>query len=354
MKELLCVYNSMSHQHLLLVVIKVLAVIGFISLSSKLSQHNIDHTTLVVHEARSAKERIAPRNVVDTENVSAAVSQMDIPIFLIDPSSHELSAMEWSSIAKRWNRNTTYADILQSNDTIVDATIPFPLNKRVLIFHHLMPKTASSTLRQSCQDTQRDTCGIEPQKKNRRPDGYQTSKRLVQLMTDCPKTRHWCVRADTQPLIGKYMEFHSTNSFLHLFPFRNYDEWAVSALRQIYFREGEEGCLKENELLDECQPHRYELNFERYPKSSIAYFLDSYRRVRRNKVGFTDHHLMLMYDYRYLHEVLVTLNAKYDIPLLAGTDAMMNSERPKGTCEDDVKMLKKFHDCFSDGLESLE
>lgn len=343
------------HQHLL-VIIKILAVIGIVSVSTKLSQQTAEHTTLRLassHDGTSDKSRWKD-DTSSTSELTAVVEQFDIPIFLMDPTTHDITAMEWKSIAQQWDRNTQYGDILQSNNTI-DASIPFQEDKRVLIFHHLMPKTASSTLRQSCQDTQLETCGIEPKGPgNKRPDGYMTAKRLIQVMNECPKTRHYCVRADTQPLIRNYTQFHETNTFLHLFPFRNYDEWAVSALRQIYFRDGEKGCVEEDELLDRCLPHRYELDFDRYGKASMSYFLKSWQWLRKKKLGFENHHYMLMYDYRYLHETLNSLNEKYDIPLLSGTDAKKNSERPEGTCKDDAKMLKKFHECFSDGLGGLE
>jgi hypothetical protein len=344
-----------SQQKHLVIFIKVLVAISILTSSTKLSRQSTDHTT-----SRSARQfsldnsRSHRRDTVDLARSSVTAKQLDIPIFLMDSSTHEISAMEWMSLAKQWNRNTQYSDIIQSNDTI-DATIPFPPNKRVLIFHHLMPKTASSTLRQSCQDTQLETCGIEPKGGNKRPDGYISVKRLMQVMNDCPKTRHYCVKSDTQPLIKNYTEFHHTNSFLHLFPFRNYEEWVHSALKQVYFRDGEKGCQEEDALLDQCLPHQYELDFDRYGKRSLSYFLGSLRHLRMKKMlGFEDHHVVLMYDYRYLHETLKSLNAEYDIPLLPGTDAKKNSERPEGTCKDEGMMIRKFHDCFSDALGDIE
>ena len=360
-------HNSAKNQHQLLIIVKLLVLVGVIVLPGKLSKQTIDHTTYarrdnttpsmnVNEQRKTSTPRLNDDDDIQAETRISLISQeLDIPIFLMNPSSHKISAREWKSIAQQWNRNTTYTDILQSNSTIPHVTIPFPPNKRILIFHHLMPKTASSTLRQSCQDTQLDTCGIEPKGPgNKRPDGYMTTKRLMQVMNECPKTRHYCVKADTQPLTRNYTQFHETNSFLHLFPFRNYDEWVVSALKQVYFRDGEEGCLEEDKLLDKCQPHQYELDFDRYGKSSLSFFLRSWRHLRHRKMGFKEHHHMLMYDYRYLHETLQSLHEMYDIPLLAGTDAKKNSERPEGTCQDGVKMLKKFHDCFSDALDEVE
>lgn len=338
-------------QKLLLIFIKVIVLISITSSLSKLSQQSIDHTTYRLGSGNSRSNR---GESVDSARLSLTAKGFDVPIFLMDPSTHEISVTEWKAIAKQWKRDTQYVDIVQSDHTI-DATIPFPPNKRVLIFHHLMPKTASSTLRQSCQDTQLETCGIEPKGAgNKRPDGYMTVNRLIQVMNECPKTRHYCVKSDTQPLIRNYTQFHESNSFLHLFPFRNYDEWVNSALKQVYFRDGEKGCQEEDALLDQCLPHRYELDFDRYGKSSLGYFLGSWKRLRQRNLGFEDNHMVLMYDYRYLHETLESLNAEYDIPLLPGTEAKKNSERPEGTCKDEDKMIKKFHDCFSDGLDETE
>ena len=360
--------SNAKSQHQLLIFVKFLVLVGVVVLSGKLSKQTFDHTTFArrdnasssannAHEQRkTSTPRLSDDDNIQTETTIPPPSQeLDVPIFLMDPSSHELSTREWKSIARQWNRNTTYTDILQSNSTIPHAMIPFPKNKRILVFHHLMPKTASSTLRQSCQDTQLDTCGIEPKGPgNKRPDGYMTIKRVIQVMIECPKTTHYCVKADTQPLTRNYTQFHETNAFLHLFPFRNYDEWVVSALKQVYFRDGEKGCLEEDKLLDECQPHKYELDFDRYGKSSLSYFLRSWRWLKRKQLGFEEHHHMLMYDYRYLHGTLESLHEMYDIPLLAGTDAKKNSDRPEGTCQDDVKLLQKFHDCFSDALIEVE
>eukprot|EP00956_Cyclotella_meneghiniana_P042778 scaffold249315_cov39-Cyclotella_meneghiniana.AAC.6 len=349
-------------QHSVLVIVKVLVIIGVISLSAKLSAQTNNLDTTILRRKSSGGIATLASNNVDTksevDNTSRrrnkSVSQLDIPIFLMNPTSHEISAVEWSSIAKLWDRNTTYSDFLQlkekepSSITISDATIPFPPDKQILTFHHLMPKTASSTLRQSCQDAQRTSCGILPKSPNdKRPDGYMTWKRLQSVMNDCPSLRHVCVKADTQPLVKNYTLFHDTNVFLHLFPMRPYEEWVVSALKQVYFRDGEKGCEEEDALLNQCLPHKYELDISRYGKAAMSYWMKSYKHLRRKDgLGFEKHHWVLMYDYRYLHDTLRILNREYNVPLLEGTDVKKNSERHEGTCKDDVVMLQKFHDCF--------
>ena len=339
-----------------------LAVIAYFSLSSTFWQYDNQTTrskrTRRNHSSGATSNNSSYKRVSVSKEVQS-ISELNVPIYLIDPSSNEISVMEWKSLAHKWNRNTTYDDILQSNENI-NTTISFPENKKLLIFHHSSPKTASSTLRQCCQDTQRDLCGLQPQGPNNKwPAGYMSTDRLLNVIEECPKVNHYCLKADRQPLIGKYSQFHETTTFLHLFPFRNYDEWAVSALKQIYFRDvrdGGKGCLKADKLLDQCLPHKFELDFDKYPKSTMVFFLNTWKALRntRNDLGFESNHKILMYDYRYLDKTLKSLNEHYGVPLLPGTDAKKNSERPEGSCKDEVNMLKKFHDCFSDKLRSIE
>lgn len=156
-------------------------------------------------------------------------------------------------------------------------------NNITTIFHTI-PKTASSTLREACMETQYDSCNLKRKpEKMKRPEGYRTTKRLMQLFEECPNTRHFCVKGmPERPFIsGPFSNFYDTRSFLHLFPFRNYDEWATSALHQISYRDGEEGCEKEDELLDECLPHQYELDFGKYTKSIMAEFIAQFKLFQR-------------------------------------------------------------------------
>ena len=218
------------------------------------------------------------------------------------------------------------------------------------------------------------------------PEGYRTPVRLVQLFGLCPNTRHFCVMGYI-PLTKGYVDHHPNRTFLHMFPHRNYDQWARSALHQVSYREGEEGCRTMDGLLNECMPHRYELNFKMYTKTSLAEYARSYKHLA-NVTGFGmdvvgDKRRALLYDHRYLHETLEWL---YDddgrdetedddndddrvrregggVSRLAGTDRRINAANatlesglPRvriEPCEDEGTMLEKFHDCFSDDLVTL-
>jgi hypothetical protein len=94
---------------------------------------------------------------------------------------------------------------------------------------------------------------------------------LLNVIEECPEVNHYCLKADRQPLIRKYSHFNETTRFLHLFPFHNYNKWAVSTLKQIYFRDicdRGKGCLNADKMLDQCLSHRFELDFDKYPKST--------------------------------------------------------------------------------------
>lgn len=115
-------------------------------------------------------------------------------------------------------------------------------------------------------------------------------------------------------------------------------------------------------LLDECLPHRWELNFDHYAKPVLAALVRSVRRLGstmgRAGVDVADHHHIVLYDYAKLDGTMGMLSADDDaggfgVPPLPGTNASLNSVRPEESCRDEEAMLKKFHDCFTDRLADL-
>lgn len=141
--------------------------------------------------------------------------------------------------------------------------------------------------------------------------------------------------------------FHDT-TLIHMFPFRTYDEWAASALKQAYDR-GPDGCNKAEELLDQCIPSSMEIDFRKYAKTDLANFKNLVVQ-RMNQKNET--HIFILYFHRELDKVLSMLSSVYAIPLLPGSDGTGKSIRPNGTCDDSV--MQKFHDCFSSELMELK
>ena len=60
--------------------------------------------------------------------------------------------------------------------------------------------------------------------------------------------------------------------FVHMFPFRMYDEWARSALKQQYDARGSKGCNTAKSLLEKCKHNRMEIDFRQYGKTQLSKF----------------------------------------------------------------------------------
>lgn len=138
-------------------------------------------------------------------------------------------------------------------------------------------------------------------------------------------------------------------TFIHMFPFRTYDEWAASALKQAFDRGRETECNRADKLMDQCKPSAMEIDFRKYGKTDLSKFKEL-AVPRMNKRG--ELHIFILYFHRELDNVLSTLSDVYKIPLLPGSDGHGKDKRPVGTC--DGSILKKFHECFSFQLMELE
>ena len=146
--------------------------------------------------------------------------------------------------------------------------------------------------------------------------------------------------------------------FIHMFPFRMYDEWAWSALKQQYDARGSKGCNTAKSLLEECKHNRMEIDFRKYGKTELSKFkegvvhrmnlYDDDDEKKKETIMMNDEqHVFLLYHHRELNRVLETLSVVYDIPSLPGSDGKGKEVRPEGTCVNDTKLLQMFHDCFS-------
>ena len=153
--------------------------------------------------------------------------------------------------------------------------------------------------------------------------------------------------------------------FVHMFPFRMYDEWARSALKQQYDARGSKGCNTAKSLLEECKHNRMEIDFRKYGKTELSKFKegvvqrmnlyddDDDDKKKGTMIMNDEQHVFLLYHHRELNRVLETLSVVYDQPLLPGSDGKGKEVRPEGTCVNDTKLLQMFHDCFSSELMEL-
>ena len=263
--------------------------------------------------------------VSDAEIKPDGPAERGVSIYLFNTfnESNQISSIEWDHAASIWGRNTTYNHLLQGASSLHDiqrATFGSMPNNITVLFH-TFPKTGSSTLRHACLETQYDSCNL-PRRNDgiKWPEGYRKSGRLIELFALCPDTRHFCLKMNY--LTKDYALAHETRTFLHLFPFRNYDEWVVSALHQIYYREGEKGCRKEMKLLEDCQPHKYEMDYQKYMKVGLARYIQSLGKMAKkhnDEYEWRNHHHALLYNYVHLDGLMSWLNDNYDVPLLPGT-----------------------------------
>ncbi|KAL3817092.1 hypothetical protein ACHAXA_009923 [Cyclostephanos tholiformis] len=267
-------------------------------------------------------------------------------IRIVQPSANRYTALPWRDLASMWNRNATIDDILArvSNESSLLPSVP--PNDRVVIVLHSTPKMGSMTLRIACRNSLITNCGRLS--RNRvEPDGFRDGSELAGIMRRCNSTHHFCLGREMFPMGSEISRFEST-SFFHLYPFRNYDAWAISALKQVFDRGGVENCEKVDASLDDCRDMRPELSFSKYPKMRMSIALPQVMR-RVDEMGET-HHIVL-YPYDEIDALLSVFGEIYHVPLLPGSAESYHSERPEGTCNDSI--LDKFHMCFTHKLDKL-
>jgi hypothetical protein len=370
-----------------------------------------------------------------------------VPIYLIktrddNNNYNAIAQTSWDTLARQWNRTTMYDDLFTSanprmNTSLINITRynhNNNNNRRMVVIIHCGPKTGSTTLRYACQNNMKETCTTLQHNfsKRRAPKGYFSATELYEVIQHCNETSYFCFKGDSQ--IQQFPSSHppsvdddntdddddnnstifTTSSssssinnhitYVHMFPFRNYNDWAQSAMKQQYDRsyyeqqhvlrhknssnnnsssmivvnqvEEPKGCATARDKLvgpPKCQHNNMEIDFRKYGKTNLATFKDELlllqHHTRRknsnsnssNKMDDADEdddddvderrHVILLYDYLELTSVLSYISEMYNLPLLHHADERKKGVRPEGTC--DEELLDLFHDCFSSELMKL-
>lgn len=281
----------------------------------------------------------APRNATDPTAALAA----SLPIHLLHPSANRSSVLPWSALAAAWDRRATFDDLAALAQR--SALPSVPPGHRVVLVLHCAPKMGSSTLRAACRENYRHSCGLEPLFPTD-PNGYAQVDELARLVRRCTTTHHFCLRLGMFTNRTAGME---KISFFHLYPFRTYDAWAVSALKQPFDNDGEQGCTFLRRMMATCTDNHGELAFFKYPKARMS---EAGPIVARRMTELGEAHHTVAYPFREVDAVLAALGARYGIPRLRGSDGRMKTvHRTNGTC--DSSILDRFHECFSDRLAAL-
>lgn len=282
------------------------------------------------------KERYIPQNAAINVTITT------VPIHIIQPSTYHSSVLPWTALASAWDRNTTFEDLIRISDKSLLPAVP--PSYRVVIIIHCSPKMGSRTLRNACRVHLQNTCG-KIAKYPPDPPGYNMISELAELIQECNTTQHFCLRLG---MLNKEERIGNT-SFFHLYPFRNYDQWTVSALKQPYDVAGEGGCNQLKGMLDKCKDNHGELAFFKYPKTQMSKAQPLFgHRVNELK----ELHHIILYPFLEIDGLLSVLSNIYQIPLLPGSNGTDHMIRPKnGTC--DKGILNQFHKCFTSKLMEL-
>ncbi|KAL7468439.1 hypothetical protein ACHAXS_008668 [Conticribra weissflogii] len=294
-----------------------------------------------------------------------------------EQSPLEWSEVSWKDLMAKWGRSTTFSDLIgfsmpilpeDSSQALKYATSFDEKPKMIL---HCLPKTASTTLRSACREHSRSKCAFAKAQKYRPdPYGYRDVDKFYTAVARCPDLHHYCVQGgDASMTIINYegppeRDDDSQSSengdvqsgphhFVHLVPFRNFDEWAASALRQIY--EVDEQCEDIDNLLEHCLGYR-ELYMELYPKSVLALQIGmALNRNNADPLGnmhdFHQHHIVL-YDYKQIDDIMKKMSDYFDVPPMPKTDQEAKKIRTEGTCPE--KTLERFHECHDETLMTMD
>lgn len=282
---------------------------------------------------------VVSRTVPSTRNATH-VTVATLPIHMIDPSANHSWVLPWSALASAWDRHTTFEDLTSASRHSPLPTVP--PDHRVAILMHLSPKMASTTLRTACRANYLHSCGMAPKKPL---SGYTDVGKLADMVRQCNTTHHFC----THDMFTTATAAMEKIAFFHVYPFRNYEAWTVSALKQPYDVGGERRCGGLRRMMETCTDRHGELAFFKYPKTRMS---EVQPQVVRRIHQLQETHHTIVYPFRKIDGLLSVMSARYRIPLLPGSDGEEKKERPKnGTC--DQAILDKFHECFSDRLIAL-
>ncbi|KAL3786057.1 hypothetical protein HJC23_003905 [Cyclotella cryptica] len=315
-----------------------------------------------------------------------------------ESSSLEWNEVPWKQLVHNWNPSTTFDDLIyfgsaiqppptttNNNNDIPSSSASTSLTKKLVL--HCLPKTASTTLRDACKRLIAKKCPEVPQRHD--PYGYRDPTEFYRAVLQCPEVHQFCVQGGDLEMnvIGyrgmeleedddvvvheqkdeeKRKEFEKERSlevqeaqnmdpvhFIHLVPFRNFNEWAASALKQIYVVD--EKCDRINEMLEQCLGYR-ELYMELYTKSVlsglIGMSLDVNTSSEDNNPWRKNEHHIVLYNYEDTDTIVTEMSNFFNMEPMPHTSTYLKGDRSEGTCPDAT--LERFHECHDDTLENMD
>lgn len=266
----------------------------------------------------------------------------------------EWREVRWGELAANWGRDTSFDDILQMSTElnhelgIKSASMVGVMKKKLIL--HCLPKTASTTLREACVLETGRMC--EELFIRKSPYGYRNVNDFFRAVRECTNINHFCIQGGSIEM--DLMNFEDREKgdrepyhFLHMLPFRKFDDWVDSAIRQIFFVDGH--CDRVGKLLDQCLGYR-ELYMELYTKSALSLLISMTLRSNQKGISSKDKHHILLYNYEDTESVVTQVSNLFGIDPLRRTDRKHKEKLRHETCPDSISIAKKFHDCHDQTL----
>jgi len=266
----------------------------------------------------------------------------------------EWREVRWGDLAANWGRDTSFDDILQMSTElnnelgIKSAQMKGVMKKKLIL--HCLPKTASTTLREACVLETGRKCEALFIRKS--PYGYRNINDFFRAVRECTNINHFCIQGGSIEMDVMNFEDREKGDrepyhFLHMVPFRKFDDWVDSAIRQIFFVDGH--CDRVGKLLDQCLGYR-ELYMELYTKSALSLLISMTLRSNQNGNSSKDKHHILLYNYEDTESVVTQVSNLFGIDPLRRTDRKHKEKSRHETCPDSILIGKKFLDCHDQTL----
>ena len=275
----------------------------------------------------------------------------------------EWSEVRWKELVINWGRQTSFDDLLSMTTILHENTKKGTkksnnalsnnegIMKKKLILHCL-PKSASTTLRRACYKNMKDNCPEIEFPRQQDPFGYRNVTDFFRAVKECKDINHFCVQGgDADMSVINYEAEEEADDdrepyhFVHMVPFRKFDDWVESAIKQIYIIDGH--CNRIDNLLDECLGYR-ELYMELYPKSVLSLLTGMTFSANGKGISSKDKHHILLYNYKDVSTIVPQVSDFFGLDPMPRTDMRHKDQREEGTCPAETSI--KFHKCHDETL----
>jgi hypothetical protein len=286
-----------------------------------------------------------------------------------DESPLEWSEVPWKQLVHNWKPSTTFDELVHLGSVLQPTDVQSTATTLKKLVIHCLPKTASTTLRDACKRLMDKKCPDVPQRHD--PYGYRNPSEFYHAVKTCTEVHQYCVQGgdllmnvigysgkdddDDEEKQSELQEAQNAEAvqFVHLVPFRNFNEWAASALKQIYVVDGK--CDRIDEMLEQCLGYR-ELYMELYTKSVLSGLIGMSLDVNSsddvdNPWRKHEHHIVL-YNYEDTSTVVSEMSTFFGIEPMPRLSADLKGNRSEGTCP--VETLNAFHKCHDETLSSMD